>query len=235
MPNWRPYLVTPSFPTYTSGHSTQSGASARVLTNMLGIIRFTDTTNPDHGLTPPEQPRTFDSFDQAAAEAAISRLYAGIHFSFDNDDGLGSGHCIAQTIHDNVRFTHRAPSSRDDNNNGIDDQFENPSIKQNQWSVTDTVGSGNENSYNLMADSSTLSLTATAEPFELLDALNELLQVEIYSPSGNLLAASPLTIGRAVVAAVPAVPGTYTVKVKNLGQESVPYETLLITASNALP
>ena len=56
-PNWRPYLVTPSFPTYTSGHSTQSGASARVLTNMLGIRQFTDTTNTDHGLTPPEQPR----------------------------------------------------------------------------------------------------------------------------------------------------------------------------------
>ena len=108
-------------------------------------------------------------------------------------------------------------------------------MKQNQWSVNDTVGSGNENSYNLMADSSTLSLTATAEPFELLDALNELLQVEIYSPSGNLLAASPLTIGRAVVAAVPAVPGTYTVKVKNLGQGSVPYETLLITGGNAVP
>jgi hypothetical protein len=86
-----------------------------------------------------------------------------------------------------------------------------------------------------MADSNSLSLTATAEPFELLDALNESLRVEIYSPSGNLLAASPLTIGRAVVVTVPSVPGTYKVKVKNLGQGSVPYETLLITGSSALP
>jgi hypothetical protein len=51
-----------------------------------------------------QEPRTFDSFDEAAAEAAVSRLYGGIHFSFDNDDGLASGQCIGQTIHDRVSF-----------------------------------------------------------------------------------------------------------------------------------
>lgn len=102
---WSPYLVTPGFPSYTSGHSTQSGAAAGVLTDMFGIKRFTDTTHTDHGLMPPQEPRTFDSFDEAAAEAAVSRLYGGIHFSFDNDDGLASGQCIGQAITDRVRFT----------------------------------------------------------------------------------------------------------------------------------
>ena len=70
-PSWTPYIVTPAFPTYTSGHSTQSGAAARVLTDMFGTKRFTDTTHTDHGLVPPQQPRIFNSFDEAAAEAAI--------------------------------------------------------------------------------------------------------------------------------------------------------------------
>jgi hypothetical protein len=53
---------------------------------------------------PPQEPRTFDSFDAAAAEAAVSRLYGGIHFAFDNDNGLASGQCIGQVIIDRVRF-----------------------------------------------------------------------------------------------------------------------------------
>ena len=50
------------------------------------------------------QPRTFKSFQDAAAEAAISRLYGGIHYSFDNNDGLESGECIGRTILDRVKF-----------------------------------------------------------------------------------------------------------------------------------
>jgi hypothetical protein len=103
-PGWRPYIATPGFPSYTSGHSTQSGAAARVLTDMFGIKRFTDTTHIDHGLVPSQQPRKFNSFDEAAAEAAVSRLYGGIHFTFDNTDGLACGQCIGQAIHDRVSF-----------------------------------------------------------------------------------------------------------------------------------
>jgi PAP2 superfamily len=102
--SWRSYIVTPNFPTYTSGHSTQSGAAARVLTDMFGLKAFTDTTHADHGLVPPQQARSYDSFDEAAAEAAVSRLYGGIHFSFDNNDGLASGQCVGQAIIDRVRF-----------------------------------------------------------------------------------------------------------------------------------
>jgi PAP2 superfamily len=102
--SWVSYIVTPNFPTYTSGHSTQSGAAASVLTDLFGTKSFTDTTHTDHGLLPPQEPRRFNSFGEAADEAAVSRLYAGIHFSFDNKAGLAVGQCIGQTIIDRVRF-----------------------------------------------------------------------------------------------------------------------------------
>ena len=102
--NWLSFIVTPAFPTYTSGHSTQSGAAAFVMTDQFGIRTFTDTTHIDHDLTPPMDPRTFNSINEAAAEAALSRLYGGIHFRFDNINGLSSGQCIGQTIVENVQF-----------------------------------------------------------------------------------------------------------------------------------
>jgi membrane-associated phospholipid phosphatase len=101
--SWLPDLVTPPFPTYTSGHSTQSGAAAAVLTDMFGVEAFTDTLNADHGLIPMLEARSSSSFE-AAAEAAVSRLYGGIHFSFDNTVGLSAGQCIGQAIIDHVRF-----------------------------------------------------------------------------------------------------------------------------------
>jgi hypothetical protein len=102
--NWLPPLVTPPFPTYASGHSTQSGAVATVLEAMFGRMAFRDTLHRDHGLTPALEPRVFRSFDEAAREAAVSRLYGGIHFVFDNDDGLAAGQCIGRTIARHVQF-----------------------------------------------------------------------------------------------------------------------------------
>jgi hypothetical protein len=105
--SWTPYIATPNFPTYTSGHSTQSGAAASVLTAMFGTKRFTDTTHTDHGLVPAQPPRTFNSFAEASAEAAISRLYGGIHYTFDNDNGLVCGDCIGQKIQERVSFSNQ--------------------------------------------------------------------------------------------------------------------------------
>jgi hypothetical protein len=103
-PTWRPSITTPAVPSYHSGHATQSGAAATVLTDMFGSLAFTDTTHTNHGLLPPQAPRTFRSFDEAADEAAASRLYGGIHYPFDNDDGLGAGWCIGDRIRKRVQF-----------------------------------------------------------------------------------------------------------------------------------
>ena len=101
---WLPLIVTPPNPSYISGHSTQSRAAAAVLTDLFGHKAFTDTLHTDHHLMPPQEPRTFGSFDEAAAEAAVSRLYGGIHYAFDNDEGRASGRCVGQAINDRVHF-----------------------------------------------------------------------------------------------------------------------------------
>jgi hypothetical protein len=85
-------LVTPPFPEYTSGHSVQSAAAAQVLAAHFGKLEFIDHTHDDRGLPA----RSFSSFDEMAAEAAISRLYGGIHFRAAIDRGLDQGRCIGR-------------------------------------------------------------------------------------------------------------------------------------------
>lgn len=103
--NWDPLLGTPNFPTYTSGHSSQSGAAAAVLTEMFGAYAFTDTChsrlNPTAGLP---ADRSFSSFTEAANEAAVSRMYGGIHYAFDNYDGIDSGVCVGTVHNSTLRF-----------------------------------------------------------------------------------------------------------------------------------
>lgn len=87
-PLWTPLLVTPPFPTYTSGHSTFSGAGAAVLKGFFGTDRMRFVLPSE---TPGVADRVFTSFSQAAIESGVSRIYAGIHFNFDNVEGLNSG------------------------------------------------------------------------------------------------------------------------------------------------
>lgn len=90
-PAWEPILITPPFPEYPSGHSTQSGAAGAVLTQLFGEqYALSDTTHEDDGLAA----RTYASFGEAAEEAAISRLYGGIHFRAAIERGLDQGACI---------------------------------------------------------------------------------------------------------------------------------------------
>jgi membrane-associated phospholipid phosphatase len=94
-PAWMPLINTPPFPSYTSGHSTFSGAAAAILTSEIGDnISFTDSSKMSDGFLP----RSFSNFYAAAKEAAMSRLYAGIHYSFDNENGFRCGQLIAMNI-----------------------------------------------------------------------------------------------------------------------------------------
>ncbi|GHB31604.1 vanadium-dependent haloperoxidase [Mongoliitalea lutea] len=96
---WRPLLQTPPFPEYTSGHSVISSASAEILTAYFGEnFDFIDTSEVYFGL--PE--RAFDSFYQAAEEAAISRLYGGIHFRDAIEEGVKQGKRIGLTILESI-------------------------------------------------------------------------------------------------------------------------------------
>ncbi|MFZ1468747.1 MAG: vanadium-dependent haloperoxidase [Paracoccaceae bacterium] len=90
-PDWETMLITPPFPEYPSGHSVQSGAAEAALTSIFGKdFAFDDATHADDGLAV----RHYPSFHAAAEEAAVSRLYGGIHFPFSNINGLEQGRCI---------------------------------------------------------------------------------------------------------------------------------------------
>jgi hypothetical protein len=98
-PAWIPPLQTPPFPEYTSGHSVISNAAATALTHLLGDhFAFSDTVEVPYGLPV----RDFSSFRQAADEAAISRLYGGIHYmpaiTHGSAQGLKIGELIVRRI-----------------------------------------------------------------------------------------------------------------------------------------
>jgi hypothetical protein len=82
---WSSFIVTPPFPEYVSGHSTFSGAAATVLAMYFGTDDIAFVTGSDFlpGVT-----RAFTSFSSAAAEAAASRLYGGIHFASGINHGV---------------------------------------------------------------------------------------------------------------------------------------------------
>jgi len=88
---WVPLLQTPPFPEYVSGHSVISSAAAGALTHVFGDnFAFTDSTETEFGLTA----RSFTSFRQASLEAALSRLYGGIHYRPANEKGVTMGTAI---------------------------------------------------------------------------------------------------------------------------------------------
>jgi membrane-associated phospholipid phosphatase len=103
--DWLPFLKTPPFPSYTSGHSTFSGAASTILTELFGDgVSFEDTndTHPSSEMRPLAaaqiQRRHFESFKQAAEEAGASRIYGGIHFQFDNTAGLELGKNVGLAV-----------------------------------------------------------------------------------------------------------------------------------------
>ncbi|KOY50553.1 Phosphoesterase, PA-phosphatase-like protein [Polaribacter dokdonensis DSW-5] len=93
--DWVPILQTPPFPEYTSGHSVVSGAASTVLTSIFGDnFAFDDDTEVPFGLPV----RSFDSFSDAADEAAISRMYGGIHYRAAVEVGVEQGRNVGAFI-----------------------------------------------------------------------------------------------------------------------------------------
>jgi membrane-associated phospholipid phosphatase len=74
----KPNIRLPNFPSYTSGHASFSGAAAEILSHAF----------PDQG----------ERVRKLAEQAAISRVYAGLHFPFDSDEGLATGRRIGRLV-----------------------------------------------------------------------------------------------------------------------------------------
>jgi hypothetical protein len=94
-PDWRPFIQTPPFPSYISGHSVISAGAAEVMTHYFGDnFQYTDTSLTEFGI----KERSFKSFHDAAWEASLSRLYGGIHYRSD----LVEGNIVGKKIGDLV-------------------------------------------------------------------------------------------------------------------------------------
>jgi hypothetical protein len=94
-PGWKPFLQTPPFPEYLSGHSVISTAAAVVLTHYFGEdFHYTDTVEERFQLPA----RKFTSFEQAAVEAGLSRFYGGIHFMDAIDQGQRQGRQVGEWV-----------------------------------------------------------------------------------------------------------------------------------------
>lgn len=94
-PDFIPLMTTPAFPSYTSGHSTFSGAAERILARYFGTddIEFTATSE---GL--PGAVRKFRKLSECQKEIGLSRLYGGIHVMADNLEGTIAGHKIGDWV-----------------------------------------------------------------------------------------------------------------------------------------
>ena len=120
-PNWIPLGApasngggmnfTPSFPAYSSGHATFGAALFRTLQRfyLRDHLPFTFVSDELNGITTdalgharPLSPRTFCRLSDAAIENARSRMYLGIHWQFDADEGLRSGAAVGDHVFDTI-------------------------------------------------------------------------------------------------------------------------------------
>jgi hypothetical protein len=109
-PCWTPLLTTPPFPTYSSGHSTFSATAAAVLANFFGTDEAPFTTTSEKL---PCVRRSFRTFSSAAEEAGWSRVYGGIHYDFDNFEGLRAGRALGDYVSRNFLQGLQLPAHED--------------------------------------------------------------------------------------------------------------------------
>lgn len=99
--NWKPILQTPPFPEYSSGHSVVSGAASTTLTDIFGDnFQFDDDTEVRFGLPV----RSFSSFNSAADEAAMSRIYGGIHYMSAIKVGVKQGRELGKFVVEKLKM-----------------------------------------------------------------------------------------------------------------------------------
>ena len=110
--HWQPYIATPPFPEYVSGHSTFSSAAATILRCFTGRDDLDGCATLKKGSsqiepgTTPKKEVTLDwpTFTMAARQAGMSRLYGGIHFMHANESGKQLGLEVAQCVWEKAKF-----------------------------------------------------------------------------------------------------------------------------------
>ncbi|OII65090.1 hypothetical protein BJP40_18205 [Streptomyces sp. CC53] len=119
--NWKPYISTPAFPAYVSGHSTWGSTAAEYLKLWTGSDYYGDSvtikagsSKIEPGTTPASDVTLYwNTFSAAADEDGMSRLYGGVHWNFDKNAGRQLGIDLAQNAYQvaNNYFNGIAPSA----------------------------------------------------------------------------------------------------------------------------
>jgi hypothetical protein len=119
-PNWEPLNpFTPPFPAYVSGHATFAAAACFAMAEFFGTDRITftlESEDPFYQQLPSHPPRTFHRLSDAAWENALSRVYLGVHYRMDAEDGFIAGRKIGRHV---VRHFLRPLCTADFNGDGV--------------------------------------------------------------------------------------------------------------------
>jgi membrane-associated phospholipid phosphatase len=105
-PSWTPLIVTPAHPSYQSGHANTGTAAATILADFFGPS-LTFSVGSHNAFIPAGLKHTWTTFEAAAQENALSRIYGGIHWRFDAVVGMATGRAIGDYIFHNFLRPHR--------------------------------------------------------------------------------------------------------------------------------
>jgi hypothetical protein len=116
---------------------------------------------------------------------------------------------------------------KDWDNDGIENEHDSKSNRENKRTDRGTMAPGGAKEYEMASDSNSLLFVAIVEAADLTVPLS----IELVDPNGIVVLAVPTVLGKAVATATPALPGLYTVRVRNTGLKSTTYKTTLVGKS----
>jgi hypothetical protein len=136
----------------------------------------------------------------------------GIDDEWDDDD---DNDCIPDMM------------DNDHDNDGVENEHDSKSHRENKRTDRGSMAPGESKGYEMEATSNSVAMLAIVEAATLTTPLS----IEIVDPNGVVVLSTPPALGKAVATATPALPGVYTIRVKNGGLSSTTYKTTLISKS----